>query len=165
MILPQEDMPFNSDGITPDIIINPLCIPSRGTIGHLIESLFGKYACLSGEFLDSTAFNCENDPKNIGKLLQEKYNHTHNGKERLIDGITGKMMLVDTYIGINHYHKLKHLVSEKFQSRARGPVTLLTRQPINLRSVKTYVKSITLVVCHTAISSNCGNILIIYMEI
>jgi len=134
MIARQEDMPFDKDGICPDIIINPLCIPSRGTLGHLIEALFGKYACLSGEFQDSTAFNLENNPQRIGELLQSRYGYSHTGKDRLIDGITGKQMLVDTYIGVNHYHRLKHLVSEKHQSRARGPSTLLTRQPIEGRS-------------------------------
>ena len=45
-VVPQEDMPYLSDGTSVDIVLNPLGVPSRMNIGQLLETHLGM-ACYS----------------------------------------------------------------------------------------------------------------------
>lgn len=55
-LYPNENMPFTSLGITPDVIFNPHGFPSRMTIGQMLESMAGKVTCLDGKFKVSKQF-------------------------------------------------------------------------------------------------------------
>ena len=127
MILKQEDMPYTKDGITPDIIINPHAIPSRMTIGQLIESITGKCASNAGFFCDGTPFTSfDND---IIFDLLEKQGYSRHGDEILYSGINGKQMSTKIFIGPTYYQRLKHMVKDKINSRDKGKVSLKTKQP------------------------------------
>ena len=134
MLFDQQDMPWTAEGICPDIIINPHCIPSRMTINQLMETVLGKHAALTGKMGDATPF--AGKPEEIGQQICEQLGLTgyqRTGLEVLHNGFTGEPM-GSYFIGPVYYQRLKHLVSEKIHARAGGPVTTLTRQPLEGRS-------------------------------
>lgn len=131
-IIPEENMPFTSDGIRPDIIINPHAIPSRMTIAQLKETLLGKVLIQMGLFGDGTSFG-KFDIKDISSELQ-KLGYESKGNELMYNGMTGEQIETSIFIGPVFYQRLKHMVSDKMHSRSIGPMVNLTRQPAEGRS-------------------------------
>jgi DNA-directed RNA polymerase subunit B' len=132
LIVPQIDMPFAANGIVPDVLFSPNGIPSRMTISHVLELLAGKVAALSGRYIDGTTFDSEKESDLRTELLSHGF--SDDGTEILYNGVTGQQLTTRVFVGSIYYMKLKHMVSKKLQSRARGPIQLLTRQPTEGRA-------------------------------
>lgn len=132
MIADDKDIPFTSRGVKPDLMFNPHGIPSRMTVGYLIELLAGKAAATNGRILDGTAFT-GNEVEELEEFLKN-VGFSYDGKETMYDGVTGKKMDAKIYIGNMYYLKLKRMVKNLLHARASGKVALLTRQPIEGRA-------------------------------
>lgn len=131
IVLPQEDMPQivtgPSTGICPDLIINPLSIPSRMTIGKLVEIMTSKVAVMKGETVNATAFRNFNLDEYCDNLAF--YGYDRYGTETMINGMKGTQFQSRIFVGPCYYQALKHHVQDKIQQRARGPVKVTTHQP------------------------------------
>ncbi|MFC1803201.1 DNA-directed RNA polymerase subunit B [Thermoproteota archaeon] len=132
MLVPQEDMPFSTSGVTPDIIMNPHAYPSRMTVGQFIEAIGGKAAAIRGEIVDGTPFANE-EPKTLQQHLID-FGLQPGGREILYDGTSGRKFDAEIFMGVAFYQKLHHMVVDKIHARARGQVQMLTRQPTEGRA-------------------------------
>lgn len=56
LLLNEADMPFTKDGMVPDAILNPHCIPSRMTIGQFLEMMISGYCAEKGCQVDGTMY-------------------------------------------------------------------------------------------------------------
>lgn len=121
-IMDAKDMPFTESGICPDIIFNPHGIPSRMTMGQLLEGVVGTQCAIDGSFFDGTPFNEDLDIDAILEMEQ-------NSSSELYSGISGEDM-GPHHLGTIYYMPLKHQSKDKVYVRWVGPNELFSRQPV-----------------------------------
>lgn len=131
-ILDEADMPSTADGIVPDVIFNPFSLPSRMTINTLMEMLSGKVSALRGVSIDSTIFNATNVPEMQEELKALGY--SSSGCERMYNGMTGRTINCEIYIGPAFYQRLAKFVNDTIYAASHGATDVITRQPLEGRS-------------------------------
>jgi DNA-directed RNA polymerase subunit B len=132
LILSQEDVPFTENGVVPDLIVNPHAIPSRMSVGQVLEMVAGKAGCIKGERVDGTPFNPNMETEIKKSLTDNGFEST--GCESLYNGMTGERIEAEIFIGVAYYQKLHHMTTDKMYARSRGPVQVLTKQPTEGRA-------------------------------
>ncbi len=127
-VVPVEDMPYMEDGSPVDILLNPLGVPSRMNLGQIYETILGWAAKNLGVKFASPIFDGA-----VYEQVQEQLEKAglpKDGRVRLYDGKTGKVLDQQTTVGYIYMLKLNHLIEDKMHARSIGPYSLITQQPL-----------------------------------
>lgn len=127
LVMAAKDMPFNAQGISPDIIINPLAFPSRMTVGTILEIIISKALAVRAARWNAASFRSFDI--NLFAEQLERFGYHRYGEETLYSGITGQKMKASVYMGVALVQRLKHDVEDKIQSRGKTHIDPRTRQP------------------------------------
>ncbi len=141
VIVPEEDMPYLSDGTPVDICLNPLGVPSRMNVGQVLETHLGVAAKALGFKVATPIFDGIHEDKIWEYMSQAKKvdgftwigdgkDGSIAGKSTLYDGRNGEAIHQPVVVGIIYMLKLGHLVADKIHARAVGPYSLVTQQPL-----------------------------------
>ncbi len=74
-VMPVEDMPYDEHGVTVDVVLNPLGVPSRMNVGQVLETHLGAAAKGLGERINGM-LEAQRKVTEIRELLDKIYNHS-----------------------------------------------------------------------------------------
>lgn len=123
-----SEMPYMEDGTVPDMIVNPLSLPSRAT-PTIMEGLYNLCAIFQKKRIEQNAFEHSLDYK---KILKDHGVNT-NGTFKMRNAEDGREM-VPTFVAPMYYLRLPHFAAQKCYARSRGVMSKQTRQPTDGRS-------------------------------
>ncbi len=127
-IVPEEDMPYQEDGVPIELILNPLGVPSRMNVGQILETNLGMAAKVKNKFMATPVFDGASQQQVRDLLIEE--NCSPSGEVKLYDGRSGQPFRQKVMVGYIYMLKLHHLVDDKIHARSTGPYSLVTQQPL-----------------------------------
>ena len=130
MMLRASDMPFTSNGVVPDIIVNPHAFPSRMTLGQFLESSFARACARIGCRCDGSLGDCPDITlfESSGVLSQDAKDVT------MYDPRTGRSLVAKVFTAPLFFRRLVQQVDTKMFFRTNeGRVDKITGQPVRGR--------------------------------
>ena len=127
-IVPYSEMPYNPEtGLTLDICLNPLGIPSRMNITQLLEVTLSLLKKSEDKIIIIPPFDDTYDIDTI----QQKAEECGLSPMMLCDGRTGEMFKRPVNVGIQYMQKLVHMVRKKVNAVGlNAPVDPVFQQPV-----------------------------------
>jgi DNA-directed RNA polymerase beta subunit len=129
-----NNMAFESDGATPDIIINPHCMPTRLTTAQWVESVLALVYAGLCKSIDGTVHSSIN-MREIPEMLKSLGFHP-DGTAQMFDPTTGMAIKTRIFSGMVLYQNLQKNVRDKRYVIESGPTDIITRGPLEGKSVE-----------------------------
>ena len=133
-LMPSHEMMHMEDGTVPDMIINPHALPSRMTIGQVLEGILSKTACFSGTVCVDATNSCA--PTCSGAMNALSRHAEMTGSEVMFDPRTGRMQECTVTFAPTFYLRLVHMVADKIGISRNGKTRrdVRTGQPVRGRA-------------------------------
>lgn len=125
-IVSEVDLPYTSEGVSPELLMNPHGLPSRMNYSYLLELFAGKIGSEANHFVDGSVFTNFSRQDCFSYL---SFTNRNTDKSIVYSGKTGLKKKQRVNVGVVYYMRLHHLSAEKYFYRSTGPVQVLTRQP------------------------------------
>ena len=130
MLYRAHDLPRTAEGLVPDMLVNPHCIPSRMTVAQLMEMIFGQVCYQNAMIGDATVFTSDSSaPEAIGRVLEGQFGMEKANNFILYDGASGVQLKTSVFMGPVFTMRLKHMTEDKWNARAEGRREQKTHQP------------------------------------
>lgn len=119
-LIPDDEMPTDSEGRPFEVLLNPLGVISRSNPSQIIETVLGKIAAKTGKPYIVHDFEDIEDLVEFAE--QELKKHGLKDLEDVVDPETGRA-IKNVLTGNQYFLKLHHLAEDKGQGRATGSYT------------------------------------------
>lgn len=129
-VTPGDQMPIDpKTGLSPDVIINPIGLPTRGTVGLTVEMVAGVASSLLGQRVNASGMDQDFRVEQVSNILEKAGLHP-KGEFELLDRRTGKTFHSTVSMGIAQIQLIMKTIEESVNWTGRVDLHPWNMQPV-----------------------------------